>query len=186
MTRHGFSTRRGAPSVGWPPCWACSCGAGGSLTAPAERLRPGAGCRSGRDHLLHRWAHDPSPPAAARILQRMGIVLHARPACQAPPAAVRGGLLRDVRLDEPALRAVEALDARRGGVCGARTAGQRRRSRVSGQNVCGSRSARHRIAFDAVSLRPASGRFVGRSQTTDRSTAGEPRSSCRWPRVHRA
>ena len=40
-------------------------------------------------NLLHRWAHDPSPPAIARGLQRLGVVLtperHARH--HAPPYA---------------------------------------------------------------------------------------------------
>jgi ubiquitin-conjugating enzyme E2 variant len=33
-------------------------------------------------NLLHRWAHDPAPPAVARLLQRVGLILtperHAR------------------------------------------------------------------------------------------------------------
>ena len=40
-------------------------------------------------NLLHRWAHDPAPPAVARVLHRLGIVLtparHARH--HAPPYA---------------------------------------------------------------------------------------------------
>lgn len=82
MTRHGFleltgSSFRGLAPVLWAFLWV------GEAMPPAVgafvfALATGAVATN----LLHRWAHDPDPPAAARLLQAVGLVLtperHAR------------------------------------------------------------------------------------------------------------
>lgn len=82
MTRHGFLELTGSSFRGLAPLLALFVWQGGVLTAPVNAFVLALAAGAVATNLLHRWAHDPSPPAAARILQRMGIVLtpgrHAR------------------------------------------------------------------------------------------------------------
>lgn len=88
MTRHDFLELTGSSFRGLAPLlvlfvWIGSASIG--LNAFVFALAAGAAATN----LLHRWAHEPNPPAMARVLHRLGIVLtprrHARH--HAPPYA---------------------------------------------------------------------------------------------------
>jgi hypothetical protein len=82
MTRHGFLELTGSSFRGLAPLLGLFVWLSGSLAAPVNAFVLALAAGAVATNLLHRWAHDPSPPAAARILQRLGIVLtpghHAR------------------------------------------------------------------------------------------------------------
>jgi hypothetical protein len=82
MTRHGFLELTGSSFRGLAPLLGLFVWRGGALTAPVNAFVLALASGAVAANLLHRWAHDPSPPAAARILQRVGLVLtpdrHAR------------------------------------------------------------------------------------------------------------
>lgn len=89
MTRHGFleltgSSFRGLAPVLWAFLWL-----GDALPAAADALVFALATGAVGTNLLHRWAHQPDPPAVARVLQAAGVVLtperHARH--HAPPHA---------------------------------------------------------------------------------------------------
>ena len=79
MTRHGFLELTGSSFRGLAPLLGLFVWRGGALTAPVNGFVLALAAGAVATNLFHRWAHDPSPPAPARILQRMGIVLtHSR------------------------------------------------------------------------------------------------------------
>ena len=185
MTRHGFLELTGSSFRGLAPlAGACSCGRE-CAAAPVERLRLCAGGRSGRDQSAASLGARSVPAGGRANPPTHRHRAHARPPCagitQPPYAAaycVTSGWMN------PLCDTVEALDARRGGVRGARTAASTapiaserpHTFAATGRPAPG----RHRCRSPRASVRPVRKPF----QTADRSTAGEPRSSCRWPRVH--
>jgi hypothetical protein len=82
MTRHGFLELTGSSFRGLAPVLILFVWLGGSLAAPVNAFVLALAAGAVGTNLLHRWAHEPSPPAVARILQRTGLVLtpgrHAR------------------------------------------------------------------------------------------------------------
>lgn len=81
MTRHGFLELTGSSFRGMAPplvlfIWA------GSWPLALEAFVVAVAFGAVATNLLHRWAHDPAPPAVARLLQRVGLILtperHAR------------------------------------------------------------------------------------------------------------
>jgi len=90
MTRHGFLELTGSSFRGLAPLLGLFVWREGAATALVNAFVLALAAGAVATNLLHRWAHDPSPPPAARILQRMGIVLtpgrHARH--HQPPYAV--------------------------------------------------------------------------------------------------
>jgi len=82
MTRHGFLELTGSSFRGLAPVLALFLWQGGSLPAALNAFVLALAAGAVGTNLLHRWAHDPSPPLLARMLQRTGIVLtparHAR------------------------------------------------------------------------------------------------------------
>jgi hypothetical protein len=89
MTRHGLLELTGSSFRGLAPILALFVWQGGVLPAAASAFVLAASAGAVSTNLLHRWAHDPAPPAIARGLQRLGVVLtparHARH--HAPPYA---------------------------------------------------------------------------------------------------
>ena len=98
MTRHGFLELTGSSFRGLAPLLRAVRLAGqlGSIGLNAFVFALAAGAVA--TNLLHRWAHDPAPPAFARVLHRLGVVLtpstsragitrrHTRPATASRPA----------------------------------------------------------------------------------------------------
>jgi ubiquitin-conjugating enzyme E2 variant len=82
MTRHGFLELTGSSFRALAPVLALLVWLGGSLPAALSAFALALAAGAVATNLLHRWAHDPSPPPLARLLQRTGIVLtpgrHAR------------------------------------------------------------------------------------------------------------
>jgi hypothetical protein len=89
MTRHGFLELTGSSFRGLAPVLAVFVWTGETLPVAAQAFAFAIGSGAVATNLLHRWAHEPSPPAVVRILQRTGLVLsperHARH--HAPPYA---------------------------------------------------------------------------------------------------
>jgi ubiquitin-conjugating enzyme E2 variant len=82
MTRHGFLELTGSSFCGLAPVLAVFVWLGGGLPAALSAFVLALAGGAVATNLLHRWAHDPSPPPLARLLQRTGMVLtpgrHAR------------------------------------------------------------------------------------------------------------
>ena len=82
MTQHGFLELTGSSFRGLAPLLALFVWQGESIPAPASAFVLALATGAAGTNLLHRWAHDPSPPRLARFLQRFGVVLtpgrHAR------------------------------------------------------------------------------------------------------------
>jgi hypothetical protein len=89
MTRHGYLELTGSSFRGLAPVLVASLWLGESWPAPVNAGVLALAAGAVATNLLHRWAHDPEPPAVARALQRIGLVLtpvrHARH--HAPPYA---------------------------------------------------------------------------------------------------
>jgi hypothetical protein len=75
MTRHGFLELTGSSFRGLAPLLGLFVWLGGSLAAPVNAFVLALAAGAVATNLLHRWAHDPSPPAGARMLQQLGLVL---------------------------------------------------------------------------------------------------------------
>jgi hypothetical protein len=89
MTKHGFLELTGSSFRGLAPVLALFIWLGDALPAWVQAFVFALGSGAVATNLLHRWAHEPAPPAFARVLQRLGLVLtperHARH--HAPPYA---------------------------------------------------------------------------------------------------
>jgi ubiquitin-conjugating enzyme E2 variant len=89
MTRHGFLELTGSSFRGLVPVLAVILWVGEAVPVAAQALVWALAGASAGTNLLHRWAHEPLPPAPARLLQRVGLILtpeqHARH--HAPPYA---------------------------------------------------------------------------------------------------
>jgi hypothetical protein len=89
MTRHGFLELTGSSFRGLAPVLLLFLWIGEALPVAAQAFAFAMASGAVATNLLHRWAHEPSPPAVVRGLQRAGIVLtperHARH--HAPPYA---------------------------------------------------------------------------------------------------
>jgi hypothetical protein len=89
MTRHGFLELTGSSFRGLAPLLAGFVGLGPSIPLAAQAFVLALASGAVATNLLHRWAHEPDPPAPARALQALGLVLtperHARH--HAPPYA---------------------------------------------------------------------------------------------------
>ena len=89
MTRHGFLDLTGSSFRCFAPPLALYVWLGYLMPASANAFVFALATGAVGTNLLHRWAHDPAPPAIARLLQRVGLVLtpnrHARH--HAPPYA---------------------------------------------------------------------------------------------------
>ena len=75
MTRHGFLELTGSSFRGLAPLLALVVWLGDSIPVPWMAFVFALAAGAAGTNLLHRWAHDPSPPHLARILQRTGLVL---------------------------------------------------------------------------------------------------------------
>lgn len=82
MTRHGFLELTGSSFRGLAPLLTVFVWQGSSTSILLNAFVFALAAGAVATNLLHRWAHDPSPPALARTLQRAGLVLtpgrHAR------------------------------------------------------------------------------------------------------------
>ena len=82
MTRHGFLELTGSSFRCFAPLLALYVWLGDWMPASANAFVFALATGAVATNLLHRWAHDPAPPAMARLLQRAGLVLtpgrHAR------------------------------------------------------------------------------------------------------------
>jgi Lipid desaturase domain len=82
MTQHGFLELTGSSFCGLAPLLALVVWLGGSFAAPVNAFVLALSAGAVGTNLLHRWAHEPSPSAFTRTLQRTGLVLtperHAR------------------------------------------------------------------------------------------------------------
>ena len=89
MTRHSFLELTGSSFRAMTPLLALFVWRGAWLPLPLTAFVFALATGAVVTNLLHRWAHDPAPPAFARVLHRLGIVLtptrHARH--HAPPYA---------------------------------------------------------------------------------------------------
>ena len=89
MTRHGFLELTGSSFRGLAPVLAVFLWWGGSAPPAAHAFVLAMASGAVATNLLHRWAHDPDPPAPARLLHGLGVILtperHARH--HAPPYA---------------------------------------------------------------------------------------------------
>jgi hypothetical protein len=89
MTRHGFLELTGSSFRGLAPLLGLYVWLGSEMPAFANAFLLALAAGAVGTNLLHRWAHDPAPPAIARLLQRAGLILtpdrHARH--HAPPYA---------------------------------------------------------------------------------------------------
>lgn len=75
MTRHGFLELTGSSFRGMAPLLAVFVWFGQELPIPLLAFAFALTMGAVATNLLHRWAHDPAPPAFARALHRLGIVL---------------------------------------------------------------------------------------------------------------
>lgn len=82
MTRHGFLELTGSSFRGLAPLLTMFVWQGRSISVLLNAFVFALAAGAVATNLLHRWAHDPSPSALARTLQRTGLVLtpgrHAR------------------------------------------------------------------------------------------------------------
>jgi plasmanylethanolamine desaturase len=89
MTKHSFLELTGSSFRGLAPLLAVLAWAGDGLAAGWTAFVLALSAGAVMTNFLHRWAHDPDPPAVARMLQSLGLVLtparHARH--HAPPYA---------------------------------------------------------------------------------------------------
>ncbi len=89
MTQHGLLELTGSSFRGLAPLLLWLVWQGDALPAWVNAFVLALSTGAVGTNLLHRWAHDPAPPAIARGLQRLGVVLtperHARH--HAPPYA---------------------------------------------------------------------------------------------------
>jgi len=75
INRHGFLELTGSSFRGLAPLLVLFVWQDGSRSAPINAFVLALASGAVATNLLHRWAHDPSPPLVARLLQRTGIVL---------------------------------------------------------------------------------------------------------------
>jgi plasmanylethanolamine desaturase len=75
MTRHGFLELTGSSFRGMAPLLAAFVWFGEELPIAVLAFTFALTTGAVATNLLHRWAHDPAPPAFARVLHRLGIVL---------------------------------------------------------------------------------------------------------------
>ena len=75
MTQHGFLELTGSSFCGLAPLLGLYVWLGGALAAPLHAFVLALSAGAVGTNLLHRWAHESSPPAFARALQKTGIVL---------------------------------------------------------------------------------------------------------------
>jgi hypothetical protein len=75
MTRHGFLELTGSSFRAFAPLLALYVWLGDWMPATANAFAFALATGAVATNLLHRWAHDPAPPAVARLLQRAGLVL---------------------------------------------------------------------------------------------------------------
>jgi hypothetical protein len=89
MTRHGFLELTGSSFRCFAPLLALYVWLGDWRPATANGFVLALAAGAVGTNLLHRWAHDPAPPAVARLLQRVGLVLtpHRHARHHAPPYA---------------------------------------------------------------------------------------------------
>lgn len=82
MTQHGFLELTGSSFRGLAPLLVLFVWQGRSMPPTANAFVFALAAGAAGTNLLHRWAHDPSPPPLATFLQRTGVVLtpgrHAR------------------------------------------------------------------------------------------------------------
>ena len=166
MTRHGFLELTGSSFRGLGArCWRCSCGWSDSLTGLGERVRPRAGQRSGGDQsAAPLGARSVASGSWRGSLQRIGLVLtparHARH--HEPPYAaaycVTSGWLN------PLCERLKHLDASRSGVQRGWVALNRADRPLKRPDRLRQQVRGHRVALDAVTLRPLPGGLVRRSE----------------------
>jgi ubiquitin-conjugating enzyme E2 variant len=75
MTRHGFLELTGSSFRGLAPLLVLLLWVNDSMSLGLSAFLWALGAGAVTTNLLHRWAHDPAPPAIARSLQRLGLVL---------------------------------------------------------------------------------------------------------------
>lgn len=89
MTRHSFLELTGSSFRAMTPLLVLFVWRGAQLPLAVAAFGFALATGAVATNLLHRWAHDPAPPAFARVLHRLGVVLtpsrHARH--HAPPYA---------------------------------------------------------------------------------------------------
>jgi hypothetical protein len=75
MTRHGFLELTGSSFRALAPVLALYLWLAGGAPAALDAFVLAVAAGGAATNLLHRWAHDPHPPAIARALHRVGLVL---------------------------------------------------------------------------------------------------------------